>query len=128
MNILTALLRERINEEYISVTEALKINIENQTVSADDILCYSEYFYIIERLHICFSDYSEYIRTENRVSEFLLSLPCISDHLASVYMNGLAGDCDLKSVEGIIRLMIYAYNRSRLIKGKRDFVSTEVPM
>lgn len=128
MNILTGLLRERILKEYILLTDALQICIENNNANADAIMSYSEYFFIAERLHICFSDYPEYIKINSNVSEYLLSLPNITENLASVYMNGFAGDCDLKSVEGIIKLMIFSYNRSRILKGKRDFISPEVPL
>lgn len=126
MNIKTILLREKILNEYESLREILDTRMQNSTVETDTFLDYSEYFFIRSRIYICFHDFSEYIDVNEKVTDFLLELDNASDFMTYIFINGLAGDCDPKSVEGIVKLMIFSYNHAVFRKGKRDFIPVEV--
>lgn len=126
MKIHIRLLREKIAQEYDELKDILEKAIENSEVDADTFLEYPEYFFIKSRIYICFHDFPEYINADNRITEFLLKCRNASDYLTCIYLNGLAGDCDVKSVEGIEKLMIFAYNHAVFQNGKCDFIPVEV--
>ncbi len=120
-------LRDKIIDEYNLLIISLENEINNHTLSSEEILDNSEYFYIKMRIYLCLKDFPMYMQQlDDRVISFLLKLQDTSDYLASIYENGLAGDCDLKSVEGIQKLMIFSYNNAIFRTGRSDFAPVEI--
>ncbi len=116
------ILRKKIILEYYVLDECLETAIDKHALPPDEILDYAEYFYIKMRIYICFKDFSTYMQQmDDKIISFLLKLKNASDYLAVIYENGLAGDCDVKSVEGIEKLIIFAYNNALYKAGRQDF-------
>ncbi|MDO5560216.1 MAG: hypothetical protein Q4F95_11525 [Oscillospiraceae bacterium] len=123
-NVMT--LRTKLLKEYNDLRNKLDEKLTENKIKSDIILDNSEYFFIVNRIYICFLDFAEYINGfDDRIINFMLTCSDASDILANLYMNGLDEDCDIKSVEGIEKLMIYAYNNEQLENGNLDFVPVE---
>lgn len=123
-NIMT--LRTKLMKEYKYINKQLEKKLSEGKITSDIMLDNSEYFFIVNRIYICFADFAEYMNSfDDKVIDFLLTCGNVSDMLANLYINGLAGDCDIKSVEGIENLMIFAYNNEQLLSGKCNFVPLE---
>ncbi len=129
MKIYLQLLKEKIKNEYLHLCNIIYEYAKTENFSSYVLLEHSEYFFVKFRIYIYFHDFSSYMeKMDKRLFEFLLSLPNTSDYLTYIYENGFAGDCDLKSVEGIEKLMIFAYNNSQYKTGKYDFLPIEIPL
>ena len=122
------ILRKKIIKEYCDLYTYLDSAIYNNILTSEEMLNHAEYFFIKMRIYICFKDFSSYMeQMDQKVISFLLKLKNTSDYLAVIYENGLAGDCDIKSVEGIEKLMIFAYNNALYRAGRNDFCAVELP-
>ncbi|MBE6844056.1 MAG: hypothetical protein E7510_14765 [Ruminococcus sp.] len=126
MKVSLELLKEKIICEYTELCDSISYSIENEELKPETLLLHSEYLFIKFRIYIFFSDFYFYMENlDERLIEFLLMCENASDYLAYIYENGFAGDCDLKSVEGIEKLMIFAYNNTQYQSGKFDFLPIE---
>jgi len=120
-------LRKKIIDEYDMLSIFLETAMNDHVLSPEEILDYSEYFYIKMRIYLCFKDFTVYMQQmDDRIISFLLKLQNTSDYLSAIYENGLAGDCDVKSVEGIQKLMIFSYNNAIYRTGRSDFAPVEI--
>ncbi|MBE6852348.1 MAG: hypothetical protein E7505_02565 [Ruminococcus sp.] len=117
-----SMLRTKIINEFNKLSRQTTSALNNKKIDADVILEYSEYFFIKTRIYICFYDFKEFINVNERVIDFLLKKENASDYMTYIFMNGFVGDCDPKSVEGIIKLMIFSFNHAMYKKGKSDSI------
>jgi hypothetical protein len=115
-------LREKIISEYDTLHRTVDFSIRENKISTGVFIEYSEYFFIKTRIYICFCDFEKYITINKAVCDFFLNKENASDYMAYIFMNGLVGDCDLKSVEGIIKLMIFSFNHAMYKEGKNDSI------
>ncbi len=123
------ILRNKIINEYSNLYTYLETAIDNGILTIEELLDYSEYFYVKLRIYICFKDFCVYMQQmDDKIISFLLKLKNTSDYLAEIYENGLAGDCDIKSVEGIEKLMIFSYNNALYRTGRYDFLPIDAPL
>ena len=129
MKVYLELLREKIICEYTELCDNISFEIENEKLTPQELLRHSEYLYIKHRIYIFFSDFYTYMKNlDKRLIKFLLICENTSDYLTYIYENGFAGDCDLKSVEGMEKLMIFAYNNTQYQSGNCDFLPIEISL
>ena len=68
-------LRKKIIDEYDMLSIFLETAMNDHVLSPEEILDYSEYFYIKMRIYLCFKDFTVYMQQmDDRIISFLLKL------------------------------------------------------